>query len=107
MSFFRFNVFTFRLAKDNKNKQDIPSWMKDQHTCKKHVLDSMDDESMKFYGPTMESVGTIIYNKMSATAFRVGSKYVMTVAHTVRDIVGKYILRSILKCYLFSKNHWF
>lgn len=57
--------------------------------CKRHVDDTLDEESFIRLGELFQSVGTICYGKMSATAFRVGTKYVMTAAHTVRDIVGE------------------
>ncbi|XP_053377909.1 uncharacterized protein LOC123528709 [Mercenaria mercenaria] len=57
------------------------------HMCKKHVDDTLDEETFTRLGGVLQSVGAICFKTMSATAFRVGSKYVMTAAHTVRDIV--------------------
>ena len=63
------------------------------HVCKRHVDDTLDEETLMRIGSTLQSVGALCYRNMSPTAFRVGSKYVMTAAHTVRDIVGNlYIL---------------
>ena len=39
-------------------------------------------------GKAMVSVGFISYSRMTGTVFRVGTSYVMTAAHIVRDIVG-------------------
>lgn len=57
------------------------------HVCKKHVDDTLDEETFYKLGNVLQSVGAICYKNMCATAFRVGSTYVMTAAHTVRDIV--------------------
>lgn len=65
------------------------------HVCKKHVDDTLDEETFLRLGGLLQSVGAICYQNMSATAFRVGSRFVMTAAHSVRDIVGKnYVYRS-------------
>ena len=50
---------------------------------------AMSEEDVLLLSKAMASVGMISYAGMTGTAFRVGTKYVMTAAHIVRDIVGK------------------
>ncbi|KAL4226536.1 hypothetical protein ACF0H5_014521 [Mactra antiquata] len=81
------------------------------HICKRHVDDTLDEETFMRLGALFQSVGAICYGKMSATAFRVGTKYVMTAAHTVRDIVGKYVItaahavRDVVGTYVMTAEH--
>ena len=49
----------------------------------------MPGNDIQMMSKAMVSVGMISYTGMTGTAFRVGTKYVMTAAHIVRDIVGK------------------
>ena len=59
------------------------------HRCKRHSTVAMPEDDVQLMSKAMVSVGMISYTGMNGTAFRVGTKYVMTAAHIVRDIVGK------------------
>ena len=61
------------------------------HRCKRHTALAMPGNDVQMMSKAMTSVGMISYTGMTGTAFRVGTKYVMTAAHIVRDIVGKKI----------------
>ena len=61
------------------------------HRCKRHAGVAMSEDDVILMNKAMTSVGVISYSGMTGTAFRVGTKYVMTAAHIVRDIVGKCI----------------
>ncbi|XP_052264142.1 uncharacterized protein LOC127867140 [Dreissena polymorpha] len=57
------------------------------HVCKKHVDDTLTEQTFQRLGGQFRSVGAVVCKNMAWTAFRVGSSYVMTTAHAVRDIV--------------------
>ena len=58
------------------------------HMCKRHVDKVLAEDDVIRLGKAMQSVGLISYSRMTGTVFRAGTKYVMTAAHIVRDIVG-------------------
>jgi hypothetical protein len=88
----QWNIFT--VSKINDKGKENSEEEETLHVCKRHVDDTLDEETFMRLGGALQAVGALCYRNMSSTAFRVGSKYVMTAAHTVRDIVGKYFLHT-------------